>query len=181
MSGDLTHFLLPTSRLPTDVTFLLPTSTFPAHKGILSTNLTAFDDLFFGPFADRGRKVVEVDGISADSFHLFLRHCYGDKVEVEGIGELPILAELHALAGRYGDSDLLREVGGRVRGLVAEETDPGELAELQGLLVGLEVGELAKVVGARLEEVAPEVTEENFARLVGVAEGAAQQVSSFDS
>lgn len=175
MSGDLTHFLLPTSRLPTDVTFLLPTSTFPAHKGILSTHLAAFDDLFFGPFADRGREVVQVDGISADSFELFLHHCYGDKVEVEGLGELPILAELHALAQRYGDSELLGAAGGQVRALVAEETEPGKLEELHGLLVRLEAGELARVVSERLEEVVPEVTEESFARQVVLAEGGGQQ------
>ena len=180
MSDDLTHFLLPTSRLPTDVTFLLPTSTFPAHKAILSTHLAAFDDLFFGPFADRGREVVQVDGISADSFELFLHHCYGDKVEVEGLGELPILAELHALAQRYGDSELLGAAGGQVRALVAEETEPGKLEELHGLLVRLEAGELARVVGERLEEVVPEVTEESFARLVVLAEGGGQQVSSCD-
>ena len=59
MAGDLTHFLLPSSRLPTDVTFLMSGGKeVGAHKSFLASAHPAFDEMFFGDEA--GAKVDRV-------------------------------------------------------------------------------------------------------------------------
>ena len=50
MAADLTHFLLPSSRLPTDVTFLVSGGKeVAAHKSFLASAHRVFDQMFFGP------------------------------------------------------------------------------------------------------------------------------------
>ena len=100
MSGDMTHFLLPTSRLPTDVTFLVGGAEVTAHRSILATALPAFDSMFYGPEVGAGAR-VEVEGASPDTFKLFLHHAYGRRVEVEALVDLRVLVELATLASRW--------------------------------------------------------------------------------
>ena len=47
MAADLTHFLLPSSRLPTDVIFIVGEYSVPAHKCILAAAHPFFDEMFF--------------------------------------------------------------------------------------------------------------------------------------
>ena len=58
MAADLTHFLLPSSRLPTDVTFLVSGKEVCAHKSLLAAAHPVFDDMFFG--AEAGAQVNRV-------------------------------------------------------------------------------------------------------------------------
>ena len=101
MSGDMTHFLLPTSRLPTDVTFSVGGAEVAAHTSLLATALPAFDAMFFGPDAEvRAPARVEVEGVALNTFKLFLHHVYGRRVEVEALVELRVMVELTTLASR---------------------------------------------------------------------------------
>ena len=90
---DLTHFLLPSSRLATDVIFSVGEERIPAHKvtmsrqifrpidlllvcqiywqGILAGASQAFESFFFGPFSIQRREVM-VEGVSTITFTLFL-------------------------------------------------------------------------------------------------------------
>ena len=78
-AGDLTHFLLPSSRLATDVIFSVGEERIPAHKvtmsrqifrpidsllvcqiywqGILAEASQAFESFFFGPFSIQREEV----------------------------------------------------------------------------------------------------------------------------
>ena len=59
MPGDMTSLLSPSSRLATDVIFLVQSVSIPAHKAILATALPAFDDMFFGDKANRLLETVD--------------------------------------------------------------------------------------------------------------------------
>ena len=101
MSGDMTHFLLPSSRLPTDVTFSVGGAEVAAHRSLLATALPAFDAMFFGPDAGLGAAAeVKVEGVTPDNFRLFLHHAYGKRVEVENLLEFKVMVELATLASR---------------------------------------------------------------------------------
>ena len=56
--ADLTNFLLPSSRLPTDVTFMVSGKEVGAHKSFLATAHPAFDQMFFE--AEAGARVTRV-------------------------------------------------------------------------------------------------------------------------
>ena len=58
MAADLTHFLLPSSRLPIDVTFLVSGKEVGAHKSLLAAAHPVFDEMFFG--AEAGAQVNRV-------------------------------------------------------------------------------------------------------------------------
>ena len=58
MAADLTNFLLPSSRLPTDVTFMVSGKEVGAHKSFLATAHPAFDQMFFE--AEAGARVTRV-------------------------------------------------------------------------------------------------------------------------
>ena len=76
MSTDLTHFLAPTSRMATDMRFLVRGGAeLPAHKSILATALEAFDTMFYK--AATARDSVEVEDVGLEAFQLFLHHVYG--------------------------------------------------------------------------------------------------------
>ena len=47
MAGDLSHFLLPNSRLPKDVSFLVSGMEVAAHKSLLASQHQIFDKMFF--------------------------------------------------------------------------------------------------------------------------------------
>ena len=47
-AADLTHFLLPSSRLPTDVIFVVSGREVAAHKNFLAAAHPAFEEIFFG-------------------------------------------------------------------------------------------------------------------------------------
>ena len=47
MAGDLSHFLLPNSRLPKDVSFLVSGVEVAAHKSLLASQHQIFDKMFF--------------------------------------------------------------------------------------------------------------------------------------
>ena len=60
MAVDLTNFLLPSSRLPTDVTFVVSGKEVGAHKSFLAAAHTAFDKMFFEAEAGAGVTRVKV-------------------------------------------------------------------------------------------------------------------------
>ena len=60
MAADLTHFLLPSSRLPTDVAFIVSGKEVGAHKSFLASAHPVFDEMFFGAEAGAKVNVVQV-------------------------------------------------------------------------------------------------------------------------
>ena len=74
MAADLTHFLLPSSRLPKDVTFIASGKEVGAHKSLLAAAHPAFDEMFFG--SEEGAKVNRMEV----SFKLFLPNFTLDSV-----------------------------------------------------------------------------------------------------
>ena len=94
-SSDLSHFLLPSSRLAPDVVFLVGQEGMqvPAHRGILATALSAFDEMFFGPNSSTASEVT-VEEVDSGAFRLFLQHVYGKKMELGADPDFTTLAQL---------------------------------------------------------------------------------------
>ena len=59
-AADLTHFLLPSSRLPTDVTFIVSGREVAAHKNFLAAAHPAFEEIFYGERAGDNVNMVTV-------------------------------------------------------------------------------------------------------------------------
>ena len=57
MSADLTRFLLPSSRLPTDVIFMVDNKEVAAHRSLLAAAHPAWDEIFFGAEAGDANRV----------------------------------------------------------------------------------------------------------------------------
>ena len=60
MAGDLSHFLLPNSRLPKDVSFLVSGKEVAAHKSLLASQHQIFDKMFFEDEAGSATTTVKV-------------------------------------------------------------------------------------------------------------------------
>ena len=60
MAADLSHFLLPTCRLRTDVTFVVSGKEVGAHKSFLVAADPAFEEIFWGDEAGAEVSNVEV-------------------------------------------------------------------------------------------------------------------------
>ena len=64
VAADVTRFLLPSSRLPTDVTFMNHSGVgeYPvsAHKGLLAAAHIFFDKMFYGAGKESGTSRVKV-------------------------------------------------------------------------------------------------------------------------
>ena len=60
MAGDLSHFLLPNSRLPKDVSFLVSGVEVAAHKSLLASQHQIFDKMFFEDEAGSTMTLVKV-------------------------------------------------------------------------------------------------------------------------
>ena len=169
MSGDLTHFLAPSSRLPSDITFHVKDQTFPAHKPILAAALPVFDSLFFGSEADRSLILIEVvEEISPEAFQLFLWHSYGRKIEVEKL-QFGDLAELHSLAWQYGDGSLKVQMATLLEHRLAEEIKLGGLVEKRGVIKKHKMERLQELLEDKMKEVS--VDEENFDVIFELAVG----------
>jgi len=149
MSGNLTHFLLPTSRLLTDVTFLVEGARVAAHRSILATALPYFDHLFFGKQA-RAVEEVEVVDITRKTFLLFLHHVYGSRLEVAGLTDPTVLSDLATLGRQFGDPALVGEVVERMRALAAEVEEAPVAREQLPALLELAGGEGALAEAWRL-------------------------------
>ena len=100
---DLSHFLLPSSRLAPDVVFLVgqERERVPAHRGILATALPAFDEMFFGPDSSTASEVT-VEEVDSGAFRLFLQHVYGKRMELAADPDFTTLAQLFRLTFRAG-------------------------------------------------------------------------------
>jgi len=114
-STDLTHFLLPTSRLPKDVTFIVGEYPVSAHKAILAAAHPFFDKMFFGTSRVKVNvdvKVqVKVEGeVHVNTFLQFLRHLYGHPIEVANIKELSVLVQLYSICCQFKQVELGKEV-----------------------------------------------------------------------
>jgi len=168
MAVDLTNFLLPSSRLPTDVTFMVSGKEVGAHKSFLAAAHRAFDQMFFEAEAGAGVTRVKVEGeVSEHTFNLFLRHMYGCKMEVKEVAELSTLAELHSIASQFGQVELEKEVKERLRQLLNMETrGPTALVELNMLLAKLNVGWLLPAVEEKARVI--EVGEEDLDGLLAI-------------
>jgi len=166
MAADLTHFLLPSSRLPKDVTFIASGKEVGAHKSLLAAAHPAFDEMFFG--SEEGAKVnrMEVEGdVSDNTFTLFLRHMYGCKMEVAAITELLTLAELHSITCQFDQVELGKVVKERLRNLLnTEKRGPRALVEVSVLLAKHKVEELLPLVEEKVKEAV--VGEEDLAGLL---------------
>jgi len=169
-AGDLTHFLLPSSRLATDVIFTVGEERIPAHKGILAEASPAFDSFFFGPFSIQ-REEVMVEGVTADTFTLFLHHNYGKRLEVYGTCDFHTLAELYTLANKFEDKEMLNKVVGRMLELVAEGGEVVFLSDLFEMVSTHHVAEVEDAVANKLNQV--KVREEDFPALMQLACGGA--------
>jgi len=166
MAADLTHFLLPSSRLPKDVTFIASGNEVGAHKSLLAAAHPAFDEMFFG--TDEGAKVnrVKVEGeVGENTFTLFLRHMYGRKMEVAAITEFLTLVELHSITCQFEQVELGKEVKERLRNLLStEKRRPCTLIEVSVLLAKHKVEELLPLVDKKVKEAL--VGEEDLAGLL---------------
>lgn len=165
-AGDLTHFLLPSSRLATDVIFSVGEERIPAHKGILAEASQAFESFFFGPFSIQ-REEVEVEGVSADTFTLFLHHNYGKRLEVSDASDFHMLAELYTLANKFDDKGVLNTVVERMLELVAEGGEVDFLSDLFEVVSTHHVAEVEDAVANKLNQV--KVREEDFPALMQLA------------
>ena len=96
-------------------------------QGILADASPAFDSFFS---IQRDEVIVDVEGVGADTFTLFLHHNYGKKLEMSEASNFRTLAELYTLANKFDDKEMLSKVVGRMLELVAEG---GEVAFLSDL------------------------------------------------
>ena len=102
-----------------------------SFQGILAEASPAFDSFFFGPFSIQ-REEVMVEGVTADTFTLFLHHNYGKRLEVYDTCDFHTLAELYTLANKFEDKEMLKKVVKRMIELVAEDGEivfPSKLFE----------------------------------------------------
>ena len=60
VAADVTRFLLPSSRLPTDVTFIVGEYPVSAPKGLLAAAHIFFDKMFYGAGKESGTSRVKV-------------------------------------------------------------------------------------------------------------------------
>ena len=68
MTGDLSHFLLPNSRLPKDVFFLVGGMEIAAHKSLLASKHQIFDQMFYEDEAGSALNTVKVRTSSINFF-----------------------------------------------------------------------------------------------------------------
>ena len=68
MAGDLSHFLLPSSRLPKDVYFLVGGIEVAAHKSLLASKHPIFDQMFYEDEAGSALNTVKVRTSSINLF-----------------------------------------------------------------------------------------------------------------
>ena len=170
--GDLSHFLLPNSRLRPNVKFLVGEEEVPAHKGILASAHSFFDEMFFGTETTCETQIetirVKVKGdVDPAVFTLFLHHFYGRKFEVAKTTDLPVLVQLHIICCQFGQEELDKRLMERLQLVLEKETiGPRGLIEANMLLVKHGVVELLPLVEARMAEV--EVGDEDFPGLVTI-------------
>jgi len=148
MAGDLSHFLLPNSRLPKDFSFLVSGVEVAAHKSLLASQHQIFDKMFFEDEAGSATTTVKVEvDVSEDTFIVFLRHLYGSKLDVEKVTELETLVELYSLACQFAQEELREILVGKVSSLLTKESrGPCETVELRKLLVKHKLEELLHLV-----------------------------------
>ena len=98
-------------------------------QGILADASPAFDSFFS---IQRDEVILDVEGVGADTFTLFLHHNYGKKLEVSDATDFRTLAELYTLANKFEDKEMLKKVVKRMIELVAEDGEvvfPSKLFE----------------------------------------------------
>jgi len=148
MAGDLSHFLLPNSRLPKDVYFSVGGVEIAAHKSLLASKHHIFDQMFYEDEAGSALNTVKVEvDVSEGTFTLFLRYLYGSKMDEEEVAELEALVEIHSLACQFDQRALRKEVVGKLRNLLTKESRGlCEVVELRNLLLKHKVEELVPLV-----------------------------------
>ena len=152
MSGDLTHLLSSSSRLPTDITFNLQSVTFPAHKAILATALPAFDDLFFGNEADPLLYEIDVEYVGPHAFRVFIHHVYGQTVELDTYS-FHTLVELHWLAVNYQDDRFITQLVSKMEEMVERQTNYETLTWWEDLVITYKVDKLQLILAYKRNTV----------------------------
>ena len=112
-----------------------------------------------------------VEGVTADTFTLFLHHNYGKRLEVYGTCDFQTLAELYTLANKFEDKEMLNKVVGRMLELVAEGGEVVFLSDLFEMVSTHHVAEVEDAVANKLNQV--KVREEDFPALMQLACGGA--------
>ena len=113
-----------------------------------------------------------VEGVSPGTFTLFLHHTYGKWLDVSDTSNFHTLAELHTLAKKFEDQDVLVKVVDRLLELVAEGGHKAVfLYDLLEVVSSHHVAEVEDAVVKKLNQV--EVREEDFSALVQRACGEA--------
>ena len=139
MPSNVAHYLSPNSRLPTDVDFEVysPSSPSPvhvgAHKCFLADASTVFDEMFFKkrkPEENTDKVTVRIDNIKESVFRMFLKHLYGEKVEV-GRLDISSVLEISELVEKYGIEDLKEEIVERIK---REQVNKENILEIVGHL-----------------------------------------------
>ena len=122
LKPNLLHFLLPTSRLPPDVNFLVSTSTTPvsimAHKCFLADASSVFDKMFFltgTASAKQGVESVEVKNVTVETFRKFVEHIYGKELVIEEMFSVLSMLELLLLVYQYDMVELRVKLIGRIK------------------------------------------------------------------
>jgi len=124
MPSNIAHYLSSNSRLPTDVDFEVYSATSSptpvhvgAHKCFLADASTVFDEMFFKntkPEEDTGKVTVRIDNVNESVFRMFLKHFYGEKIEVGRLDIVSVL-EILELVQKYGIEDLKEEIVERIK------------------------------------------------------------------
>ncbi|XP_033725613.1 BTB/POZ domain-containing protein 2-like isoform X2 [Pecten maximus] len=88
LSESFDHLL--TSGIASDVTFIIgeERNRISAHKLVLLSRSPVFYAMLEGPMADKGE--ITIPDISADTFKLFLRYLYTDKIDLTDRNVVPV-------------------------------------------------------------------------------------------
>lgn len=110
-----------------------------------------------------------VEGVTAETFTLFLHHNYGKRLEVSDTSDFHTLAELYTLSNKFEDKEMLNRVVGRMLELVAEGGEVVFLSKLFEVVSTHHVAEVEDAVASKLNQV--KVREEDFSALMLLACG----------
>ena len=171
MSGNIVHYLSPNSRLPKDVDFEIYTSASStpirvgAHKCFLADASTVFEEMFYHekkPDSEVGggcNVTVRVENISEGVFKRFLKHLYGEKVEVDELSIFSVL-EMSELVEKYQIKDLGEELVKRVK---CQQVDKENVLKVVEMLKKLTIPSKAKVA---VEMMVSDYLQVNYGRSV---------------
>ena len=175
MLGNIKKYLSPSSRLKTDVTFVLRSGTFAAHKIFLSVSLLVFYELFYGEKADRTLEKVNLEFASLSSFTIFMNHVYGSEMEVDSLS-FRTLVELNWIALKYGDEAFSNVLIPKMELMKEKQNDVSILklweelgSKYAALLEIVDNGKESESIGGSTDCFGNEITEDQDLRRIEIS------------